>query len=280
MNTTTPKPFVFVLMPFAPEFDDVYQLGIKPACEKAGAYAERLDQQIFTESMLDRIYNQISKADVIVSDMSGRNPNVFYETGYAHALGKRVILLTQKEDDIPFDLKHYQHIIYEGRISDLIPELEKRVRWSLEQPKGEILQHTIDFYIDGNRLPCETEIRLPIRSAHNFGSLKIDAHNPIATQIREAKFKIGILVGDASNLVIYWPSELEYFKQPDAAGLFVLNKGAVLHPGSWKSFDIGLSPSGRDFEVGDSFSATIRMFSQEGVADFPFSITFIENEQS
>ena len=48
--------------------------------------------------------------------MTGRNPNVFYETGYAHALGKHVILLTQEAKDIPFDLKHYQHIIYAKRI--------------------------------------------------------------------------------------------------------------------------------------------------------------------
>ena len=42
MTTTAPKPFVFVLMPFSAEFDDIYQVGIKPACDEAGAYAERL----------------------------------------------------------------------------------------------------------------------------------------------------------------------------------------------------------------------------------------------
>ena len=46
METTSPKPFVFVLMPFAKEFDDVYNSGIKPACIDAGAYPERVDEQI------------------------------------------------------------------------------------------------------------------------------------------------------------------------------------------------------------------------------------------
>jgi hypothetical protein len=288
MNTTAPKPFVFVLMPFADEFDDVYKLGIKPACENAGAYAERLDQQLFTESILDRIYNQISKADVLVSDMTGRNPNVFYETGYAHALGKKVILLTKSADDIPFDLKHYQHIIYAGRIADLISELEKRVRWALEQPKGEILQHTIDFYIDGHRLPNKTEIPWPI-TRDDFGDnvsvyLKIDAHNPMDKQITTAKFKIGILIHHTSNMRLvthrYDEHPLEYFKPPDGKSLFVLKKGAVLHPGSWKSFEVSVEPNQGQFKVGDSFSATIRMFSQEGVADFPFSMTLIDNEQA
>jgi hypothetical protein len=112
MQGTQPKAFVFVLMPFDEAFRDTDQLGIKPAGDVAGAYGERVDEQIFQESILERIFNQIAKADLIISDMTGRTPNVFYETGYAHALGKKVILLTQRSEDIPFDLKHYPHIIY------------------------------------------------------------------------------------------------------------------------------------------------------------------------
>src|SRR5207302_1817889 len=89
-----PRPFVFVLMPFAKEFDDIYTFGIKEACDSAGAYCERVDEQFFDSSIVERIFNQITVADVIVADMSTKNPNVFYETGYAHALGKRVILVT------------------------------------------------------------------------------------------------------------------------------------------------------------------------------------------
>ena len=66
-------------MPFDASFDDVYDLGIKPAANSAGAYCERVDEQIFEGSILARVYNQIAKADLIVADMSGRNPNVFYE---------------------------------------------------------------------------------------------------------------------------------------------------------------------------------------------------------
>ncbi|MDQ3818776.1 MAG: nucleoside 2-deoxyribosyltransferase, partial [Acidobacteriota bacterium] len=92
--STAPKPFIFVLMPFDEQFSDIYKFGIKGAADDVGAYAERVDEQIFTEGILDRIFNQISKADIVVADMTGRNPNVFYEVGYAHALGKKVILLT------------------------------------------------------------------------------------------------------------------------------------------------------------------------------------------
>lgn len=133
--TTAPKPFVFVLMPFKPEFRDIYKFGIKGAAEAVGAYAERVDEQHFEGGMLDRIYNQINKADVLVADMTGQNANVFYEVGYAHALNKLVILLTQKSDDIPFDLKHHQHVVYGGEIDRLRSQLEAKLVWAIEQAR-------------------------------------------------------------------------------------------------------------------------------------------------
>jgi hypothetical protein len=130
------RPFAFAIMPFSDEWTDVYELGIRPACDAAGARCERVDEQIFLESILHRIYGQIERADLVIAEMSGRNPNVFYETGFAHGIGKPVILLTRTTDDIPFDLRHYPHVVYAGRISTLKQELEKRVRWLLENPEA------------------------------------------------------------------------------------------------------------------------------------------------
>ncbi|MCZ7382683.1 MAG: hypothetical protein O8C64_14075 [Candidatus Methanoperedens sp.] len=135
IKSTAPKPFIFVLMPFDEKFNDAYKFGIKGAAEDVGAYAERVDEQIFTEGILDRIFNQISKADVIVADMTGRNPNVFYEVGYAHALGKIVLLLTQNAEDIPFDLKHRPHIVYGGKIETLRNKLTERLIWAIDKSK-------------------------------------------------------------------------------------------------------------------------------------------------
>jgi len=44
---TKPKFFCFTLMPFSEDFDDIYSLGIKAACNSAGAYCERVDEQVF-----------------------------------------------------------------------------------------------------------------------------------------------------------------------------------------------------------------------------------------
>jgi hypothetical protein len=142
VTSTQPKPFVFVLMPFDASFNDIYKFGIKGAADDVGAYAERVDEQMYSGSILDRILNQISKADVIVADMTRRNPNVFYEVGYAHALGKVVLLLTQNADDIPFDLKHRAHTVYEGKIDTLRTTLVSKLQWAisesrkLQQPGG------------------------------------------------------------------------------------------------------------------------------------------------
>jgi nucleoside 2-deoxyribosyltransferase len=124
MSKQSQRLSVFVVMPFADEFRDTYELGIKPACVQAGAGCGRVDEQLFLENILERIYGQIEKADVIVAEMTGRNPNVFYEVGYAHGLGKPVILLTSTSADIPFDLMHYPHVVYAGQIRLLKAELE------------------------------------------------------------------------------------------------------------------------------------------------------------
>lgn len=170
MQTTRPKPFVFVLMPFAENFNDIYKLGIKPACISSGAYCERVDEQIFQESILDRVYNQIAKADLIISEMTGRNPNVFYETGYAHALGKKVILLTQKSEDIPFDLQHYPHIIYEGKIALLKDELERRVSWHINQPAESVFDplSQLKMFTNGQEIVSGANVQIPRSDYHVY----------------------------------------------------------------------------------------------------------------
>jgi hypothetical protein len=156
VKSTVPKPFVFVLMPFDPSFDDIYKFGIKGAAEDAGAYAERVDEQIFMEGILDHIFNQINKADVIVADLTGRNPNVFYEVGYAHALGKTVLPLTQKADDIPFDLKQRQHTVYGGKIETLRRELTEKLIWAIGEAciaKEQVIPERFMVSIFGTDIP-------------------------------------------------------------------------------------------------------------------------------
>jgi nucleoside 2-deoxyribosyltransferase len=106
--------FAFVLMPFNEEFDDIYKMGIKDTATSLGVKAERVDEQIFQEGILDRIYRQIEAADIVIADMSNQNPNVFYEVGYAHAKEKLCLLLTKNSEDIPFDLTRVRRNRFTG----------------------------------------------------------------------------------------------------------------------------------------------------------------------
>jgi hypothetical protein len=198
---TTPKPFVFVLMPFDVAFGDIYKLGIKPAAEGAGAYCERIDEQIFVESILSRIYNQIAKADLIVADMTGRNPNVFYEVGYAHALGKTTVLVTKNSDDIPFDLKHYPHIIYGSSIAGLKDELGRRIEYHLANPaidlKPEPSTQRLDFTISGILITPNVCIDLPLATPDPYEKTQavvVGVHNPHDTVANWKDSVLGLIL--------------------------------------------------------------------------------------
>lgn len=252
MENTAPKPFVFVLMPFDKAFDDIYQLGIKPACVDAGAYCERVDEQIYEESMLQRIYNQISKTDIVVADMSTRNPNVFYETGYAHALGKRVILLTQDAKDIPFDLKHYPHIIY-SNISELKNELNKRVKWFANNPtkSSKMPERFLVFYFNDTRIEDGSilSVNLIDYSTTYGGNLirpdikhKLTINNPTSVTFDPDTYKIALQTPKSFNYYSFDMENVTEFDTPNTR-MHYLPTNARLYPSDWTLINIQLIPT-------------------------------------
>lgn len=106
------------MMPFDSAFDMVYS-SIREAAESAGLRCRRADDIWENASIIQDVVSLIDRSRIVVCDCTGRNPNVFYEAGIAHTLGRDVILLTQSENDIPFDLRHLRYIPYlnngEGR---------------------------------------------------------------------------------------------------------------------------------------------------------------------
>lgn len=102
----------FVLMPFASQFDGIWEQVVRPAVEDHGDDCNRADDLFGPGAIIDDILDSIRAADYLIADLTGRNPNVYYELGFAHALDKPVILLTQDIADVPFDLKHQRLIQY------------------------------------------------------------------------------------------------------------------------------------------------------------------------
>ena len=70
---------------------------------------------------MEDILREIGNSELILADVTGRNPNVFYELGIAHMVknASRVLLVTQRVDDIPFNLRAYRHIVYTRNRSGL-----------------------------------------------------------------------------------------------------------------------------------------------------------------
>lgn len=106
----------FVIMPLRKEFDEVYQDIIKPAVVEVGILPVRADEIYSRNAIIDDIWLYIQKSAWVIADLTGRNPNVFYELGLAHAIGRNPILLTQNIDDVPFDLRHWRCIEYQQTI--------------------------------------------------------------------------------------------------------------------------------------------------------------------
>jgi hypothetical protein len=211
MEITSPKLFCFVLMPFSSDFNDIYQFGIKGSCEDVDVYCERVDEQIYQERILDRIYNQIAKADLIIADMTGKNPNVFYEIGYAHALNKPTILLTQNSDDIPFDFKHFPLIIYNNQISIIKEELTKRLIWFKENKDATLksFQSGLEIYVDDKNLLSE-EVAHIFR--HNWPDFRFTIHNNSPFTYGVGDFQISVLSKDFSSVT---RSDVTTIKTPD-----------------------------------------------------------------
>jgi len=123
---------VFVIMPFAGAFDDVYELGIKASVEALGWECQRADEIIHNRDIMCQVCQGIRQARLVIADLTGQNANVFYELGMAHALEKDVILLAQDVGDVPFDLRPMNIIAY-----DTILPLRQRLTETLGTLMGE-----------------------------------------------------------------------------------------------------------------------------------------------
>jgi hypothetical protein len=98
---------VSVMMPFASDFNGVYA-AIKAAVEVNNLKCERADNVWEHATIIQDIFSLIFRSRIVIVDFTGKNPNVMYETGIAHTLGKVVIPITQSIDDVPFDIRHHR----------------------------------------------------------------------------------------------------------------------------------------------------------------------------
>lgn len=138
----------FVMQPFAAPLGEYYEKIYKPAIEKAGLRPVRADAEIFaTGKIMDQVWQGINAAKVLVAELTSRNPNVFYELGLAHAMRKPVVLVSAREEDVPFDLQHIRVIYYD--VSDpfwgtkLIEKVAENILSAIQNPEEAVFRSAL-----------------------------------------------------------------------------------------------------------------------------------------
>ncbi len=122
---TIPEKKVFVIMKFGdPDLDSVYELAIKPVISLHGFESVRIDEVQDAGMITDQVLEHIATSKYVLADLTGGRPNCYYETGFAHALGKELILTVKEPGDIHFDLKGYRFIMWKTakHLHDLLHE--------------------------------------------------------------------------------------------------------------------------------------------------------------
>lgn len=113
-NDIVEKKQVFVLTPFNEIFDSVYE-DVKSIVSSTGIPCTRGDEEIKTGNILSHIVQRILESKVVIANIDGRNSNVYYELGIAHALGKKTILISSDLSEIPFDMKTQRILFYSNK---------------------------------------------------------------------------------------------------------------------------------------------------------------------
>lgn len=134
------KKRMFVIMDFGKDFDDVWNGAIKRACKETKIAPLRVDAINMSSGITDDIEKYVEKSDIVIVDITGNNPNVMYEFGFALGKGKNPILICQKHwaPKRPFDISDMRYLEYEYNwqgIEDLNKGLKKFIEETLKQLK-------------------------------------------------------------------------------------------------------------------------------------------------
>ena len=121
--------YAFIAMPMDPEDHTLVDVldALKEAALRCGIRAERIDEPETNERITDRILESIQKAEHVIVDLTYSRPNVFFEAGYAHALGKIPIYVARQGTKLEFDLKDYPVLFFKN-LRDLKEAVEKRIK--------------------------------------------------------------------------------------------------------------------------------------------------------
>lgn len=112
--------------------DQVFNHIITPACEKCGYKPIRIDHLNTSGMITEEILEHLKSSELVIADITGHNPNAFFEIGYRHALNKPIIHLKSKHESIPFDIAQTRTFDYDLLDLDSVAEVKKRLISTIE----------------------------------------------------------------------------------------------------------------------------------------------------
>src|SRR5579885_135336 len=198
----------FVIMPFSREFDDVYtaiKAGVEGALSGKSGRCFRLDEARPAGRITDRLLAELRTASICVADLTGSKPNVMWEVGFAMALEKPVIVITQSLKELPFDLKDMQSLEYD----------RSHLSGSLTKP----LQ----------RMVIDT---LATDHAGRSNSRTATAHDEVISELRSQVSELKSIVSQA---VSFWSPR----DPSQAGGTHVDRRGLEAFEGAWVNRESG-----------------------------------------
>jgi len=147
-SSASNKESCFTIMPFGGWFDDYYMGIYKPAIEAAGMDAVRADDLYRPSTIVNDIWDCTQKSSIVLADLTGKNANVFYELGLAHALAKPAILVTETMDDVPFDLRALRVIEYNKNKPNWGESLKYEITESINQIRKSPLESVLPAFLN------------------------------------------------------------------------------------------------------------------------------------
>jgi hypothetical protein len=155
----------FVIMPFGQPFDRYYSNILAPAAVDAGLEPIRTDSLFRSSNIVADIWRLTKESAVLLADLTGRNPNVFYELGLAHALGKPVVLIASNVDDVPFELRALRVLIYDREDEAWGAKLQQGVASALRETLADVPGAVPSPFLEASRpsRPTEAPVELELR---------------------------------------------------------------------------------------------------------------------
>ena len=204
--------------------DQLFKYIISPVCKECEFEAIRVDQINQADSITQTIIDYLKKSELVIADMTGHNPNAFYEMGFWASTGRPMIHMKEKGEKIPFDIAGIRAFDYDLTDLDLVDEVKERL-------KQTILAFRIDDSIESTNPVRESEIN----EAQNETSQLLPVLYQIQDQIYQLKAEIHSKDTETIQAIVKASQPTIPVEDPNTALMKALLPEMLKNPNSMKT---------------------------------------------